>query len=115
MILMASAAYLASSVSSFDNSPHLNARVTSAALIMDGNDNENDQIKFEMILRMTNMENMKNMENIENMEKMKHEKNQPDELKHSLYDSKHSIYDSKHCFCQPDYSKHSFSDIFGDG
>ena len=40
---------------------------------MDGNDNENDQIKFEMILRMTNMENMKNMENIENMEKMKHE------------------------------------------
>ena len=65
VILIATAAYLASSVSSFDNSPHLNARVTSAALIMDGNDNENDQIKFEMILRM------KNMENIENMEKMK--------------------------------------------
>ena len=82
MILMASAAYLASSVSSFDNSPHLNARVTSAALIMDGNDNENDQIKFEMILRMTNMENMKNMENMENIENIKNGEYQPDALKH---------------------------------
>ena len=67
VILMATAAYLASSVSSFDNSPHLNARVTSAALIMDGNDNENDQIKFESFLRMENMENMKIMKNTENM------------------------------------------------
>ena len=75
VILMATAAYLASSVSSFDNSPHLNARVTSAALIMDGNDNENDQIKFEMILRMENMENMKNMENMENMENIEKMKN----------------------------------------
>ena len=59
VILMATAAYLASSVSSFDNSPHLNARVTSAALIMDGNDNENDQIKFESILRMEYMEKIR--------------------------------------------------------
>ena len=59
VILMATAAYLASSVSSFDNSPHLNARVTSAALIMDGNDNENDQIKFESILRMEYIEKIR--------------------------------------------------------
>ena len=59
LILMATAAYLASSVSSFDNSPHLNARVTSAALITDGNDDENDQIKFESILRMEYMEKIR--------------------------------------------------------
>ena len=50
----------------------------------------------------------------ERREHGKERKHQPDILKHSIYDLKHSIHDSKHCFCQPDYSKHSFSDIHGD-
>ena len=37
---------------------------------MDSNDNENDQIKFEMILRMKNMENIENMEKMKNINQM---------------------------------------------
>ena len=41
-----------------------------------------------------------------------HEKDgkyQPDELKHSIYDSKHSFCDSKRSICQPYDSKQSIS------
>ena len=38
-----------------------------------------------------------------------HGKHQPDDLKHSIYNSKHSICDPKHSFCQPDDLKHYIS------
>ena len=39
-----------------------------------------------------------------------HGKDQPDDIKHSNYDSKHSLCDSKRSICQPDDSKYY---IFG--
>ena len=45
-------------------------------------------------------------EHREHGEHRKDGKCQPDDLKHSNYDSKHSICASVHSFCQPDNSKH---------
>ena len=48
----------------------------------------------------------------EHRERREHGKDQPNDLKHSIYDSKHFISVSKHSFRQPDDSKHFILRLF---
>ena len=58
-------------------------------------------------------ENMENMENAGNMENV--EKYQPDDLKHSLYDSRHFFVTKKTLFVNHMTENTLFHGIYGDG